>query len=134
MNRPAFIATVCLLGMALGAAPSNREVVLSTRCGSGCNPSPAPFEIPSGNRARHFEIRSLVAGRPCDGKGGDPLKGFSIRKGQTTVLVYYLGPGGPVSDPTPVEDLELGSGSYSLYAAPAAGASVTLAFSIEPAR
>jgi hypothetical protein len=54
------------------------------------------------------------------------MAGFSIHRGQDTVLVYYTGPNGAVSDPVPLEDLVLGPGDYSLRSAPARGASVTL--------
>ena len=42
--------------------------------------------------------------------------------------------GARVSDPVPLEDLALGLGSYSLHAAPARGASVTLSYTLEESK
>jgi hypothetical protein len=125
------LASACLLlalGLTSPGQQGGRETITAS-CLPGCRPIPTSFQVPRGSVGRGFAIRSLEAGTPCS---GDPerIKGFSIRNGGQTVLVYYLRPSGPVSDPVPVEDLELSAGTYQLLAAPAAGASVTLAYSI----
>lgn len=126
--RSLLVTLVLVLGMA--ASPEDRSASVSASCGQGCLPAPAEFQVPPGTTARAFVIRALSAGKACSGQPQQPLKGFSIRKRQQTVFVYYMGPYGSVSDPVPLRDLELPPGTYHLYAVPAAGATVTLVFRI----
>ncbi len=119
-----------LLFLSLTGAASTGETVLKAACGPGCDPAPAGFTVPMGQAAYFFKVVALTPGRPCAGGKRDTVKGFSLRRGGQTVLVYYVKPGGVVSDPLPLEDLELGPGTYELYAVPASGASVTLSFRI----
>ena len=129
----AFLATLLLVsGMAV--APQNRSASVSASCGRDCIPAPSEFEVPRGLSARAFVIRSLSPGNACSGASPRTLKGFSIRRGAQTVLVYYIGPTGTVSDPVPIQELELPSGTYQLYAVPASGAGVSLSFAMEPHR
>ena len=128
-----FLATLLLvLGMAV--APQERSASVSASCGRDCVPAPSAFEVPRGFSARAFAIRSLSPGSACSGTPPQTLKGFSIRRGAQTVLVYYIGPDGTVSDPVPIQELELPSGTYQLYAVPASGAGVNLSFVMEPRR
>jgi len=120
-------AVLIASGLAMIGQP--RRVSVTATCLQGCRPSPSSFQVPPGVLAKGFAIRSLTAGRACSGSS-EQVKGFSIRRGDQTVLVFYLGPAGPVSDPLPIEDLELAAGAYQLYAAPASGASVTLTYSL----
>lgn len=110
------------------------ELVLSASCGAGCSPPAHRFEIPQGHYASGFRLLSLRPGEPCQGPPGRTMAGFSIRRGQDTVLVYYTGPNGAVSDPVPLEDLVLGPGDYGLSAAPARGASVTLSYTLRESK
>lgn len=129
----AFLATLLFVsGMAV--APQDRSASVSASCGRDCIPAPSVFEVPRGLSARAFAIRSLSPGSTCSGASPLTLKGFSIRRGTQTVLVYYIGPTGTVSDPVPIQELELPSGTYQLYAAPASGAGVSLSFVMEPGR
>ncbi len=121
-----------LLLLCLTGAASTGETVLTAACGPGCDPAPTGFTVPVPQSASHFRVVTLTPGRPCAGGVRTPVKGFSIRRGGQTVLVYYWTPGGLVSDPVPLDDLELGPGTYQLYAAPASGARVTLSFRITP--
>ncbi|MCI4397973.1 MAG: hypothetical protein JHC34_03955 [Acidobacteria bacterium] len=99
----------------------------------GCEPSPAVFRVQQGSVATRFRIQNLRAGQPC-GEGGGATEGFSIRRGSTTVFVYYYDSNGEiVSDPCPLNSLELEAGSYALYAAPASGAAAVISFALEPA-
>lgn len=99
----------------------------------GCEPSPAVFRVQQGRVATRFRVENLHAGQPC-GEGGGATEGFSIRRGSTTVFVYYYGAdGGVVSDPCPLKSLVLEAGSYALYAAPASGAAVVVSYALEPA-
>ncbi len=109
------------------------EVFISSVCGASCEPAPRHFVVPPGREAASFRIVSLVPGTFCAGKKGRYVAGFSIRQGNQTVMVYYTSPTGPVSDPVPIDDLTLPSGDYDLFAAPAKGASVNLAFRLVPA-
>jgi hypothetical protein len=104
-------------------------VSITASCPAGCSPAPTFFKVPQGAVARGFAIQSLESGAACSGQP-ERIKGFSIRNGGQTALVFYLRPSGPVSDPVPLEDLELSAGTYQLLAAPAAGASVTLTYSL----
>lgn len=123
----AFLATLLLvLGMAAG--PKDRSSSVSASCGRDCVPAPSQFEVPRGATASAFTIRALSPGSSCSGAPPRTLKGFSIRRGAQTVLVYYIGPSGTVSDPVPIQELELSPGTYQLYAVPASGAGVTLSF------
>ena len=97
-------------------------------------PEAITLPILRGLSARAFVIRSLSPGSACSGTPPQTLRGFSIRRGAQTVLVYYTGPTGTVSDPVPIQELELPSGTYQLYAVPAAGAGVSLSFVMEPRR
>ena len=127
-----WLLVACAATLLASAPCSNaqgRRGSISASCPSGCDPAPSIFQVPSGYVARGFAIQSLVAGKACSGTQ-EQLRGFSIRRGGQTVLVFYFGPSGPVSDPLPVEDLELAAGTYELYAAPASGASVTLSFQV----
>lgn len=128
-SRAGFWAFFLLVAY-LAAYPSGREALCSASCGPSCDPSPVDFHVPAGERAQGFRIVSIITGNPCSGKRSGALAGFSIRRGQETVLVYYQGPGGTVSDPVSLEDLELSPGKYQLFALPAAGASVTLSYSL----
>ena len=132
MASRAWFWAFCLLVACLAAYPSGRETLCSASCGPSCDPPPVGFQVPAGERALGFRIVSIIPGKPCSGKRSEALAGFSIRRGQETVLVYYQGPGGTVSDPVSLEDLELPPGKYELFAIPAAGASVTLSFHLEP--
>ena len=127
--RTPFAAVAVALCLA-GSAQSG-VATLSASCGQGCAPSPAEFQVPSGATARAFAIRSLSAGKACSETAQQPLKGFSIRKGPQTVFVYYIGPYGAVSDPVPLQNLELPPGTYHLYAVPATGAAVTIVFRLD---
>ena len=132
MARRAWFWAFCLLLACLAAHPSGREVSLFASCGPSCNPPAVDFQVPVGEKARSFRIISIIPGKPCSGKKTLALAGFSIRHVQDTVLVYYQGPEGTVSDPVPLEDLELPPGRYQLSAVPAAGASITLVFQVGP--
>ena len=115
------------------AFSQGHNVFVSSTCGGSCEPAPRHFVVPPGREAASFRIVSLVPGTFCAGKKGRYVAGFSIRQGNHTVMVYYTSPTGPVSDPVPIEDLTLPSGDYDLYAAPAKGATVNLAFKLVPA-
>jgi hypothetical protein len=126
-----FLATLLLVsGMVV--ASQDRSSSVSASCGRDCIPAPTEFEVPPGDIARAFAIRSLSPGSACSETTPRTLRGFSIRRGAQTVLVYYTAPTGTVSDPVPIEELELTSGTYQLYAAPASGAGVTLSFVVGP--
>ncbi len=128
-----FMATLLFVsGMAV--APQDRSASVSASCGRNCIPAPSEFEVPRDLSARAFVIRSLSPGRTCSGTPPQTLQGFSIRRGAQTVFVYYIGPTGTVSDPVPIQELELPSGTYQLYAVPASGAGVSLSFVMEPRR
>jgi hypothetical protein len=129
--RGIILASAALL-LALGLSSPGQQGAsgsISASCPAGCKPGATSFQVPRGAVARGFAIRSLEAGRPCSERP-ERVKGFSIRNGGQTVLVFYVRPTGPVSDPVPLEDLELSAGTYQLFAAPAAGASVTLTYSL----
>ena len=132
LRRVRMLMAALLLVSGMAASPQDRMASASASCGRDCVPIPSEFEVPQGATARTFAIRSLSAGSACSGPASQTLKGFSIRRGTQTVLVYYIGPTGPVSDPVPLQELELPSGTYRLYAVPASGASVTLSFVMEP--
>jgi|WetSurMetagenome_2_1015567.scaffolds.fasta_scaffold02137_4 hypothetical protein len=119
-----------LLALALSSpGQQGGKSSISASCLPRCRPSPTSFQIPRGTVARSFAIQSLQAGAACSGEP-ERIKGFSIRSGGQTVLVFYLRSSGPVSDPVPLENLELPAGTYELLAAPASGASVTLTYSL----
>lgn len=123
-------STALLLGLApSSSSPQAGRVSVSASCPPGCTPTPTSLRVPGGSVAKGFAIESLGAGVPCSGDA-ERIKGFSVRSGGQTVLVFYLRPSGPVSDPVPLEDLQLSAGTYQLYAAPAAGASVTLSYKL----
>ena len=130
-NRVRMLLAALMLVSGMAASPQDRLASVSASCGRDCVPIPSEFEVPQGATARAFAIRSLLAGSACSGPSPQTLKGFSIRRGAQTVLVYYIGPTGPVSDPVPLQELELPSGIYRLYAVPASGAGVTLAYTIQ---
>ena len=115
-----------MLLFAVALVPAGQDLVLSASCGPGCDPTPTPFTIPAGHRAVQFRVQSLRPGEPCAGSKAATLAGFSIRRGSDTVIVYYKGPRGVVSDPVPIESLVLEPGSYALLSVPANGATVTL--------
>lgn len=128
------IAALFLAALLLPAGHTGcreRQVSLTASCGPSCVPAPTAFTVPAGQHASGFRLARLSAGRACAGDGAASLAGFSIRRGARTVFVYYDNPDGPVSDPLPLEDLVLPSGTYELLAAPARGASVTLSFSLD---
>lgn len=127
-NVLASAALLLVLALSSPSQPVGR-VSVSASCPAGCTPAPTSFHVPGGSVAKGFTIESLGAGVPCSGDA-ERIKGFSIRSGGQTVLVFYLRPSGPVSDPVPLEDLQLSAGTYQLYAAPAAGASVTLSYKL----
>ena len=122
---------VAAAALAAWAGPA-RRVELTATCGSGCDPSPVPFVVPAGHGAEGFAITRMVPGRSCAEGESERLSGLTIRRGRQTVFVYYPGPRGVISDPVPLGDLVLGPGNYSLSAAPARGALVTLEFEIAP--
>lgn len=126
------VLAVCLCALVAAFASQGRTVVLSASCDANCEPAPRGFAVGRGEKARGFQVLNLVPGRYCSGQKGSYLAGFSIRRGRETVLVYYRGPQGTVSDPVPIEDLVLPPGQYTLLAAPAQGASVTLTFTLAP--
>lgn len=126
------LLALCLLLAAIDHRPG--EPVLSASCGASCEPAAESFQVPSGHRACDFRILALRPGEPCSGGEGKPMAGFSIRSGRDTVLVYYTGPGGAVSDPVPLENLVLEPGPYGLYAVPARGASVTLSYTLKESK
>ncbi len=138
MTARARLSAALLLATALvvtrAPAAEDRTVSLSASCGASCAPAPSAFAIPQGHRGRAFRLASLVRGELCAGKSPRALAGFRIRRGRETVLVYYEGPDGVVSDPLPLEDLVLGPGVYELLAVPARGASVALTFQLEAVR
>jgi hypothetical protein len=125
----AALVLAILLLPATRVAGRGRQVSLTSSCGPSCVPAPTAFTVPAGQRAGGFKLVRLSAGRACEGSAS--MAGFSIRRGARTVLVYYDGPDGPVSDPLPLGDLVLAPGSYELLAAPARGASVTLSFTLD---
>jgi hypothetical protein len=125
-----FLSTLLLVS-GMGVASQDRSASVSASCGRDCVPAPSQFEVPRDATARAFTIRSLSPGSSCSGASPRTLKGFSIRRGAQTVLVYYIGPAGTVSDPVPIQELELPSGTYQLYAAPASGSGVTLSFVLD---
>ena len=133
-ERKARLGLVAAVLLAAALPFCSGELVLSAACGAGCSPPARRFEIPQGHDASGFRILSLGPGEPCQGPPGRTMAGFSIRRGQDTVLVYYKGPNGAVSDPVPLEDLVLGPGDYSLSAAPARGASVTLSCTLRESK
>lgn len=126
------VSGICLSALVMTVASQGRAVVLSASCGASCEPAPRGFAVGRGEKARGFQVLNLVPGRYCSGLKGSYLAGFSIRRGRETMLVYYRGPQGMVSDPVPLEDLALPPGQYTLLAAPAQGASVTLSFTLGP--
>lgn len=115
------------------ALPQGHEVFVSASCGGSCEPAPKHFVVPPGREAGSFRVVSLVPGTFCAGKKGRYVAGFSIRRGNKTVMVYYTSPTGPVADPVPLDDLVLQAGDYVLLSAPAKGASANLAFKLLPA-
>ncbi len=133
MRKPLWVAAAVLLLALVPAAQEGGSPSAST--GPGCRPVPTSFGVPEGSFASRFRVVSLRPGAPCSPNGPGPIEGFSIRRGSLTVFVCYKEASGRVvEDPLPLARLELPAGSYALYAAPAAGASVTLAYALQPAR
>jgi len=127
--------TLTLVGLLWGAPVESADGG-GTRAttGADCRPRGQGFSVPTGQRAVRFHVLSLTAGRSCEGNGGGPVEGFSIRRGAATLFVSYRDEGGrTVADPLPIASLTLTPGEYTLCAAPAAGASVSLAWELEPA-
>ena len=123
------------VALALAALPVHTgDLTVSASCGADCQPAAHAFEVPDGQRASGFRILSMRPGAPCSGGGEKPMAGFSIRRGSDTVLVYYTGPSGTVSDPVPLENLSLEPGRYALLAVPARGASIALSITLLAAK
>lgn len=132
MGRWRALAAVAL-GALLGAtAAGGSGASARATTSADCQPRPAALSVPAGSRAVRFRVLALQGGSPCAG-GGEAREGFSLRRGATTVFVHYREPSGrSVWDPIPLSDLVLPPGDYSLLAAPAAGASVALAWELVP--
>jgi hypothetical protein len=128
--KPVKWLPIALLLACLAAFSQGHEVFISSSCGASCEPAPKRFVIPPGREAGSFRVVSLVPGTFCAGKKGRKVAGFSIRRGNKTVMVYYTSPTGPVSDPVPLDDLVLPAGEYVLVSAPARNASASLAFKL----
>ena len=107
-----------------------RRVSLRSACGPDCRPEASTIEVPAGMRAEAFRVDDLVEGACCTGGGTRRLAGFSIRRGSRTVLIYYLGPRGPVSDPVPLDALTLSPGRYEFRVVSARGASAAVSFDL----
>ncbi len=130
---PRKIAFFALLAAwAIVAFRAQETLTLRAATAEGCKPSPAVFRVPQGSVAERFRIEELRAGRPC-GQGGGATEGFSVRRGSTTVFVYYRdAQGEAVSDPCPLQSLVLEAGGYALYATPATGAAATISYNLQP--
>ncbi len=107
-----------------------RRVSLRSACGPDCRPEAGTIEVPAGMRAEAFRVDDLVAGACCTGGGTRRLAGFSIRRGAQTVLIYYMRPRGPVSDPVPLDSLTLSEGRYEFRVVSARGASAAISFDL----
>ncbi|MGA9750982.1 MAG: hypothetical protein WBS54_04285 [Acidobacteriota bacterium] len=119
------VACVAVLMLA-----QDRRVSLRSTCGPDCRPEASTIEVPAGMRAEAFRVDDLVEGACCTGGGTRRLAGFSIRRGSRTVLIYYMRPRGPVSDPVPLDALTLSPGRYEFRVVSAKGASAAISFDL----